>query len=270
MSEQIKLYYRNILDIDNNNITLTVTDTIATDNGQTIVDFVRNRNNNSAWLTTGSTDAANTEIELDLADVEFIDSIILVGHNLGAFTIQYDDSGWVDFSTPINETVNADSTTGFTFTEVLTNKIRIIISGTQVVDADKIIKQIIVAKTLRQFEAFPEIQKPSQSRNRSIKKMLSGKSNFVSQVGGFSVSLKLKYWKNSEDLDAIEEIYTNRLPVLVWLCGGDDDQFSSKRIGYRKEDFYLMRPSNDYVPQWFSYLYTTGLDITVKLVEVVD
>lgn len=267
---QIKLFNKNIADIDNPNIAITVTDSIAVSDGQDIIDFVRNRNNNSAWVTTDSTDAANTTLEIDMADVEFIDTIILVNHNFKSFTIKYWDTGWVDFSTPINETTNSDLTTEFAFDEVLASKIQIVINGCQEVDADKILKQLIIAKTLRQLDAFPEIKSPKHSRNRAISRMLSGKSNFVSQVGGFTVDLKVKYWKNSDDLEAIEKIYTNRLPVLVWLCGGDEDQFSSKRIGYRKEDLYLMRPSNDYIPEWYNSIYTTGLSITVKLVEVVD
>lgn len=267
---QIKLFYKNHVDIDNSNVALGVTDTAATDDGANILEFIRNRNNNSAWLTTGSADANNTTIDVDMADSLRVDTVILVGHNFKSFTIQYWDSGWVDFSTPINETSNIDGTTSFTFDEVTTSRIKLIITGTQVADDDKILKQLIVVKTLRTLDAFPEIVKPSHSRTRSIAKMLSGKSNFVSQVGGFKVDLKVKYWKNDGDLEAVEAIYTNRLPVLVWLCGGDDEQFSSKRIGYRKEDLYLMRPANDYTPEWYSYVYTTGLNLTVKLVEVVN
>ena len=267
---QIKLLYKNYVDIDNPNVTLTVTDAVATSSGQDIVDFIRNRNNNSAWLTTETSDAANTTLDIDLGDVQFIDTLILIGHNFKSFTIQYWDSGWTDFSTAIAETTNTDSSTEFTFTEVLTNKLQLILTGTQTADEDKVLKQLIVTKLLRQLEAYPEIKNPSHTTNRSISKMISGKSNFVSQIGGFNVDLVLKYWNNDDDLSAIETIYTNRLPVLVWLCGGDEDQFKFKRIGYRKEDIYLMRPSNDYVPQWFSSIYTTGIDITIKLVEVVD
>lgn len=267
---QIKLFYKNHVDIDNPNIALSVTDTGAISDGAEVLDFVRNRNNTSAWLTTGSADINNTTINVDMADSLFIDNIILVGHNFKSFTLQYDDGGWQDFSTPINETTNTDGTTGFEFDEVMTSRLRLIITGTQTPDEDKILKQLIVVKSLRHLEAFPEIQKPSHSRNRSTAKMLSGKSNLVSQVGGFKVSLKVKYWKSPEDLEAIEKIYTNRLPVLVWLCGGDEDQFSSKRIGYRKEDLYLMRPTNDYIPEWNSYVYSTGLNLTINLVEVVD
>jgi len=270
MGSQIKLFDKNYIDMDNPNITMTVTDTVATDNGQDIVDFTRNRSNNSAWATTDSTDAANTTIEVNTGDHESIDTIILIGHNFKSFTIQYEDAGWQDFSTVISETTNSDSTTEFNFTEVSTSKIKLIITGCQTVDEDKVLKQLLILKTMRQLEAFPEIKKPSHSTNRKISKMLSGKSNFVSQVGGFKVDLKLKYWNNDADLTAIEQIYVNRLPVLVWLCGGDEDQFQFKRIGYRKEDIYLMRPANDYIPQWYSNIYTTGIDINIKLVEVVD
>ena len=249
---------------------MTVTDSVAEDNGQDIIDFVRNRSNNSAWATTESTDAAATTIDVDLGDYENIDTIILIGHNLKSFTIQYFDVTWKDFSAPVNETINSDSSTEFTFTEITTNKIKIVINGCQTIDDDKVIKQLIIVKTLRHLEAFPEIKKPSHVVNRKISKMLSGKSNFVSQVGGFTVDLNLKYWNNDADLTAIEQIYMNRLPVLVWLCGGDEDQFKFKRIGYRKEDIYLMRPSNNYIPQWYSNIYTTGIDIKIKLVEVVD
>jgi len=262
--------YKNKIDIDNNNTTITVTDSVATNNGQSIVDFIRNRNNSSAWLTTESTDAANTTLEINMADVELIDTIILIGHNLKSFTIQYFDSGWQNFSTPIAETNNDDSSTEFTFNEVYTGRIKIVITGTQVADSDKIIKQLIITKLLRKLEAYPEIKNVRVSRSRSISEMISGKSNFVSQVGGFKVDLRLKYWKDPDDLDAIETIYTNRLPVLVWLCGGNEDQFSSKRIGYRKEDVYLMRPANDYSPDWFNSIYSTGLDLTIQLIEAVD
>jgi hypothetical protein len=267
---QIKILEKNIADIDNDNVTITVTDTVATSNGQDIVDFMRNRNNSSAWMTTDSTDAANTQLDFDLADSETFSKIIIIGHNLKSFTIQYWSGGWTDFSTAINETTNSDSTTEFTFDSVTSNQIRVIITGAQSVDADKYIKQFIITNEVRQFDAYPVIKSPVHERNRKISKMLSGKRNFVSQVGGFSVKLQLEYWKNDLDMIAVEKMYTSRLPYLIWLCGGNETQFANKRIGYKLEDIYLMRPSNDYVPAWFSGIYTTGIDIEIELVEVVD
>jgi len=118
MGNQIKLLRKSAVDRDNSNITITVTDAVATNTGQSIVDYTRNRNNNSAWVTTGSTDAANTTLEVEMGDFESIDTIILIGHNFKAFTIQYYNSGYQDFSTPISETTNTDDNTEFTFTGV--------------------------------------------------------------------------------------------------------------------------------------------------------
>ena len=271
MAQTIKVLKKNKVDLDNDNITITVTDAVATNTGQDFVDFVRNRNNTSAWLTTDTTDAANTTLEVDMADTEVVDKIILVGHNFKAFTVKYwSGIAWVDFSTPISETINATSTAWFTFDQVSTDKLQIIITGCQTVDEDKILTQLIVGEELAQLEAYPEIRRPRHISNRRKAKMLSGKLNVIEAVGRFSVQLKMKYWNSDADLNAIEGIYFNRVPVLLWLCGGDEDQFKFKRVGYRLEDLYLVRPTNDYTPEWFKGVYTTGLKITVALDEVVD
>jgi hypothetical protein len=265
---QIKIFEKNYIDIDNTNTTITVTDSVATSSGQSIVNYIRNRNNTSAWLTTDSTDAANTEVLINMADTEYVDTIILIGHNFKAFTIQYLDTTWKDFSTAIAETTNTDATTEFTFTGVYTSQIKIIITGCQVVDADKQLKQLIITKLHRQLEAYPTINRPTHARNRSVSKMISGKNNYVSQVGGFSMELRLKYWSNVTDLAAVEQMYLKRISYLIWPCGGNETQFATRIAGYRKEDIYLMRPSNDYSPAWFSSLYNTGLDLSIPLVEV--
>ena len=268
---QIKIFQKAYTDLDNNNITLTVTDSTATNNGQEIVDYIRNRNNSSAWVTTGSEDAANTELEINLGDSEEIDTIILVGHNFKAFTIQYLDGGsYVDFSNPIAETTNSDDTTEFTFDAVSTTSVKLIITGTQIADSDKILKQLIITKLLRKLNGYPKIESPKHTSNRSVKKMLSGKYNYVVQVGAFECSLNFEFLKDHDDIAALETIHMSRNPYLYWLCGGNEDQFVTRVIGYRKEDFYLMKPSGDFNPQWYESIYSTGLTTKVKLIEVVD
>jgi len=271
MGQQIKIFEQNKIDISNDNCTLTVTDSIATDDGQLIVNYIRNRNNNSAWLTTGSTDAANTSIEMDMADSESIDHIILISHNFKNYTIQkWNGSAYEDFSPAIAVTNGTATNTQHTFTEVATSKIKIVITACQVTDDDKVLKQMIVSKLKRQFTAFPEVSDMKHDSNRTVSKMLSGKNNFIAQVGSTSVTLSLDYWSNDSDLIALEQIFLDRLPVLVWVCGGDETQFKFRRVGYRMEDIYLMRPSNDYSPQWFKSVYTTGIKLKVNFVEVVD
>src|SRR4051812_33469430 len=106
MAQQICVFKKNLIDLSNTNGVLTVTDATATNNGQTFVDFIRNRNNSSAWLTTGSNDAANTQIDVDLGETRDITDIILVKHNWKAYTIKYSTDGvsYSDFTSAIAPT----------------------------------------------------------------------------------------------------------------------------------------------------------------------
>lgn len=259
------------MDIDSDSVTLTVTDATATNTGSTIVDFIRNRNNRSAWLTTGSNDAANTQLDVDLGDEQLIDTIVLIKHNFKAFTIQYwNGAAYTDFSTAINETINTDETSYFTFTEVSTSKLRLIITGTQTADEDKELYQMLALETEGQLTAWPQIKTPRHAGERKTTTMLSGKRNITEQIGRFSCQLRVDYWKDDTDLLLIERLYFNRRPMLMWLCGGDESQFRTSRVGFRLEDFYLVRPTNDYTPKWYGDVYSTGNELDIRLEEVVD
>jgi hypothetical protein len=267
---RIKFYEKSYLDIDSQNITITVTDATATNSGQSYVDFVRNRNNETAWMTTGSDDAANTQIDIDMAETLAIDRLLIVKHNLKAYTIQYHNgSSYVDFSTAINETTNTKSTNEHIFTEVQASKIRIITTGTQVADDDKFIYQILICKSLGQLEGYPEIKKPVYSANKRVIKLLSGKSFIARQRGAFSCTLDVKNYNITADLNILESIYFNLSGVLVWVNAGDSDQFSREHISYRPEDIFLVQPTDEWTPEFYKSLYQSGIKFKMNLVEVV-
>jgi len=271
--QQIIFFKKNKIDLDNENIEITATDLVATDNGQDYVDFMRNRNLTSAWMTTGSTDAANTQLDIVLSDSEDVSEIVLVGVNLKAYTIKYHNGiTFVDFSTPINVSGNTATTKRHSFNAVTSDQFRIIITGTMVANDDKQIKQLIFTEYLLtgQLNGFPIIKLPTLSANKRINKMLSGKANVVESIGSFSCDLNVANWRDDDDLTLVEELYFGRAPALLWLCGGDETQFSSVRIGYRLEDFFLVRPVDEYQPEWYKGLYATGMKIGMKLEEVVS
>ena len=273
MSAQIRFFNKNKIDLSNSLASITITDAVATNDGQSFADFMRNRNQVSAWQTTGSTDAALTEILSDMSDEREIDSIIIAGHNFKAFTIQYwNGSSFVDFATPISETINTDTTNFFQFTKVSTKQVKIIVQNTQVVDDDKKITQLIITDNLGagQLEGWPIIRNPRHSTNKKVSRMLSGKANVVESVGAFSMELEVRNWNIDADMDIIEDVYFGKRGVLVWLSGGDEAQFSHLRIGYRKQDIFLMRATNDYTPTWAAGVYTTGLQIKLTLEEAID
>ncbi len=271
MAQQIKFFEKNQADIEFSGVGITVTDTVATNNGQDIVDYVRNRKNTSGWITTESTDAANTTLEVELGDEFAIDTIMLVGMNWKAFTVKYwNVSAWVDFPTAIAETANDSETKIYSFASVQARKIQIIIMGAFVVDDDKWLKQLIITETLGQFTYWPVIKKPVHSTAKRKVKALSGKGKITEGVGAFSCSLNVSNWNNDADLGLVEDLYFYRQGFLVLLSGGDEDQFATKRKGYRNQDVYLMRPSNDYTPEYVKGLYETGVKIKIDLVETVS
>lgn len=265
MAEQVRFFRKNKLDITNTVATLTASQ------GNDYTDFLRNRNNRTAWATTGSADADLTNIVVDFVDTINLDFILLVKHNFKAYTIQYwNGATYVDFSTAISETVNTATTTIHEFTEVYTTKIKLIIQGTMVADDDKYLYQLIASTSIGQLNGWPVIKSPKYTRSRQISKTISGKASMKEQLEAFSCELEIKVTSDSTDLALIESLYASNSAFLVWLCGGDQTQFSSARIGYRLQDIHVMKPADDLEPEWYKGLYQSGMKVGLKLVEVVD
>ena len=270
MSSQIKFYEKSLIDQDFEGTTITITDATATNTGQDFVDFMRNRSNDTAWLTTDSDDAANTQIDIDLGGDRPFNRILIVGHNLKAFTIQYyNGSTYVDFSTAISETTNTKDTNEFTFDSVTIQLIRIIITGTQTADEDKQINQLIITNSIGQLEGWPQVKKPRTSLNKKSVKFLSGKLLPIRQRGFFSCQLTVPLYNIDADMAIIEAIYFSFEGVLVWINAGDDSQFSRTNIGFRSTDIYLMLPTDEYTPEHYKGLYSSGIKFKMDLSEVV-
>ena len=264
MSSQIVFMDKNKVDVENTNATITATQ------GSSFIQFVRNRSNRSAWVTNGSVDADNTEIEIDFGDSRTLDIIILVTHNFKAYTMKYWNGAiYVDFSTAVNVTGNLAESTSHEFTLIATQKIKIIITETTTGDEEKFLYQLIASSKIGRLNGWPKIGNPTFDKQKKRNKMLSGKENIIENLGGFSVNLSLDVYSNEADLDVFEELYDSPEGFLVWLCGGDEAQFSNVRMGYRMRDVFLMRTASNYRPEFYKGSYQSGIIVDVPLVEVI-
>lgn len=264
----VQFFKKNRIDLDRAAVVITATDLVATSNGQSFVDLVRNRNNTSGWMTTGSTDAAGSELLIEMPDRQDLDSILFVKHNFKSFTVQYwDGDSWEDFSTPIAETVNAKTTNCFRFDQITTAKIKIHISATQVANADKSICQVILTEILGELNVKP-ILKPVVDKGRKATRYLSGKRHITKSIASFAVDVMMNNVVNDDDLTLAETLYDTPDGFLVWICGGDISQYPNQRLGYRLEDIYLMNPTNEYEPAYEDGYHRHGIPIALKLVEV--
>lgn len=269
MSQQIRVMEKSVIDISRTGVVLAVTDAVATNDGTDFLGFLRDRKNTSGWGTTGSTDAANTQLEVTLASATNVSNILLINHNFEDYLLEYNNgTSWI---TVESVSGNLETSNYHNFTAVYMYAVRLTITAAQVVDADKLMSQLIIADNLQdgQFKAFPTISGTKHKTNKKLTTMLSGKALISEGTGAFECSLSVKILKDNDDLNLIESMYSNKEGFLVTLGGGDEDQFSSKRQGYRKEDVYFMRCVDDYSDDFYKSLYTSGVKIKIKLREAI-
>lgn len=269
--QQIKIFNLPVSDLSNENFEINIYDTVATDNGQDIVNFMRNRNLTSSWLTTDSTDAAGTIVEAIIADSATVTDIFIIGHNFKDFDVQYwDGVAWVNFESVTNNT--SDFYHFSHASSVITIKVRVVVNSTIIADSDKKITRLVITDKIEsgQFISWPEIQKPTQGNIRKDSVMLSGKHFISGTQGSFSVKLKWKGITDQADVDIIEKMFLSRKAFMIWLSGGSEEQFRFKLTGYRKQDLYIVKPSKNYINEYYKGIYSLMLPQSIDLVEVVD
>lgn len=272
MAQQPKVFKKNILDLDNENVTITATDDEASNAGQSFVAQLRNRNNITGWGTTGSSDTATTVLDINWIDARDVETIILIGHNFKDYTIQrWNGSAFEDFDTPISVSNSTDFVTEHEVPLQQISRIRITITAAQVADADKKMRQLIVTSKLGagQFQGWPEVRKYEFNQKRRGTITLSGKYHLREQVGGNEYDLRFEVWPYDNDFQMIEKMFfESPQGFLFWPSGGDEAQFKYSRVGYRKQDIHLMKPSSEYSPV-YEKNYTNGVRMILKLVEVI-
>jgi hypothetical protein len=263
MATQMRFFKKSWADFEKGVVAITATE------GQDLVGYLIDRSNRTCWGTSGSLDANNTQVTIDMADIGSIDTILLLKHNFKNFLIEYwDDVGavWVSLE---NVTNNAAASSYFSFAMITTSKFRLTIYGTVIANSDKYLFQFIATSQIGQLTGWPTFKSPIMSRNRMAKKMLSGKSHVLQNVGFYQTSLAHNYWNIDSDLTIVESLYEASDGFLFWPCGGNEGQFSMLRNGYRFEDIFLCRCKNEYSPEWVKGLYAAGLKLQIDLIEVV-
>lgn len=265
MAQQIRFFEKNKGDFSDQAVVLTASQ------GNDYTERATDRNDATAWMTTGSVDSDNTTFEMDFGETKRIDTIMLLKHNFKSYEVQYwDGASWTNFATDIDETNYADASSFHQFAAVETDKIKLTIRGTQTANEDKYLYHFIATEEIGQFNGWPQIKRTTLSRNRLRTKMLSGKESIREQIGAFSCQLTVTTLRDSSDLTLIERLHYQNDGFLVWLSGGDEDQFSSVRRGYRLEDIYLCKCATELVNDWYQGIYSNGIVVKFDLVEVVD
>lgn len=119
--------------------------TITVSTGDTSKGNMKDRNTATVWASVGSTDLITETIVVEWAATRRISRVCFRAFNFKQYTVQYwNGAAYVDFSTPINETVNASTSKFHSFTEVSTLKVQVTCLKTIAVDAQKQIGEFML------------------------------------------------------------------------------------------------------------------------------
>lgn len=117
---------------------------ITVSSGDTSKANIYDRVSSTKWQSVSSNDTVTESIEVVFGFAQLVDHISLLNHNFKQFTIQYWNGGaYVDFSTPINETVNADANSFYSFTQVSTLKLKITATKSIIANAQKYLGEFL-------------------------------------------------------------------------------------------------------------------------------
>lgn len=275
-SNLIRVYEKNKIDLSfGTKVTITITDGVATNDGSNYVNFTRDRTNYTGFATTGSTDAANTQFDIDMGDPFNIDTLGLIRNNFASITWQYYNGvSYVDFTPPIAESGlsqpnNAEQTLIYNVGQVSTQQLRLIIQGCYPADADKVLRQIIVTRKIGEFQTQPEVRPFEKEEFKSVKNMISGRKHISRRQGGFRCRVSFPGFKTQSDLDLIENIFNSTEGRLFNFAGAALIDGTFKVPGFRPQDFYLMAPTNDLNTSYAQGRFANGITPTLDLVEVV-
>lgn len=256
---------------------------VVASSGTARADYILGRNPLVLWKSDTGSDATEETLTITLPAPVTIDRLFLRNHNFKEFDIMYDASGWQDFAAVvgingevigagIDETVFARDTAYYEFTPVTTDQIRIRARKTNVVDAKKILGQLILTEEIATLSGYPSA-KPMIDRNKRTNKTVGGRTNITRGLDSFEAMIRFQnYPTRAEFVADVETAFAlnNRdLPFLVWPCGGRAGETYFKHVapGWGLRDIGLVNVTNELSAEYQRNIYINGIDFDLRLEE---
>ena len=255
--------------------------TATASSGDPSADFILDRNQYTVWRSVGSDDTTTETVEITLDAPETFSRLFLLRHNFKEFIVEYDDSGWTDFSnvigingvtsSVISETDYAADSAYYEFDTVTTDKIRISATKTQVADEEKFLNSFAVCEELGTLEGFPIIKNATKDKKLRKSTLLNGRSFVTKSLEVMRFSLDFKNYPASllNDLDLLFSLFDRDDNFLVWLCGGKNGEpyFKYQLRGFRIEDLIEMQVVNIFKDSYRKNYYNGVVRMKLSLEE---
>ena len=228
------------------------------------------------WTSVGSNDSTVETLTLTFGSAT-LTRLLLLDHNWKQFTVQYwNGSSFVDFTSVvgldgalgggISESGFADDSAYYEFDAITTTIIKITVTKTQTVNAQKYIATIIATTELATLQGYPTVDPVTYMRNARTMQMLSGRVKIVKQPEVFQATISFKNYPvltYGADVDAIRTLVTRETPFHMWLCGGrrGSTYFSYPIKGWGLKDCPRVQIDSDFASTWSSNIYKNGQNL---------
>jgi len=253
----MRFFKRNILD-QNTSMSATSANTALMTN-------LYDNDTEAKLPSIGSNDATPEEWVFDFGTSKIIDAIQVANHNIKSGKIEYwNGSAYVDFSTPIAWSANSAADNYFSFTQVVTTKIKVKMDTTIVVNAQKYIGELRFLQLIGSL-----LQAPSKfdiSFIEKTKDLTLDNGGSLSVFFGESAQIKMSLNDvNSTDAALLRTIKNYRTQFYIYPNGGSDTV--TWHEGLRVRDMYLVNWVSDFMfklPSGHLTNSIVGMDITLK------
>lgn len=254
--------------------------------GVSSANFAIDRNSDTKWVTSGSNDTLTETLSISFSGTQTFNRLLLTDFNFKQFTIQYDVSGvWTDFTNTvgidgatsmgkISETVFSDDSAYYEFDTVMSSKLLITVTKTQIANQDKFLNLLTVTTEIGTLQGHPGI-KATVDKNERKKPALSGRMMIIKSIETFSVILNFKNYPGrspyGNDFDIMFRLFDLDDNFLVWLCGGrrGSGYFSYQARPFRLRDIYECNVSDKITPIYSNEIFSTSVNMQVTISEAI-
>lgn len=257
--------------------------TITASSGNASAANLLSRDKLALWRSVASDDTTTETLTITLPAAASFTRLFVIGHNWKEFQIDYDDGGYTDFANVIgldgdlvggiSETAFSDSVLYYEFDEVSTDEIRIRVTKTQTVDAQKYANFLLVCSELGTLSGWPMVM-PQIKRNLRVTKMLDGRSRVDPGPETFSCEIRFKDYPVRSEYAAdstlcAQTLFFRDAPFHVWPCGGrrGSSYFGHTIPGFRLQDVELVKIVNAQQPEYPDGIYVNPIDFMMELEE---
>lgn len=179
-------------------------------------------------------------------------------------------TGLDDYSAAlIDESTFALDTAYYEFSPINLTEIVITANTTQVADAEKYLTQFVATNELGTLDGFPNMNGITLDRNDRKEKAISGRVHIEKGYESAGFDLALRTYGEQDDIDLLDSLHEMEEPFLVWLCGGDPDQFRLEQRGFRLQDLYQMKIDQQMKNAYDRNIYVLGVNQNYSFIEVV-